>query len=99
METEIIIKNTVIIGAILGLTFLSQQPYFRGNHVAFNFPILKKGEAYVNDSFLSKTGDLLKTNPYASLSGEVSDKTANLTNLIAMRYIKTANKENQKAFP
>jgi hypothetical protein len=91
MELGLIIKNTVIIGVILGLIFASQLPYFRGNHTTFNFPLLKKGEAYINSSFLAKGSDLFKNSPYANIGGEVTNKASALSSQVSTQVTNLQN--------
>lgn len=72
---SVFIKNSVIIFAILGVVFFSQQPYVKGTSKNFNFPLLKKGTGYSN---VSKIGDWIKNNVYSKIGGPPAEIGANL---------------------
>jgi len=78
------IKNIIIIGVILTAAFLSQGGYFKNTSKFFNFPLLKKGSTYSdnsNNSNLAKETDLVKEsqnylkNIYSNVSGEAVKRT------------------------
>jgi hypothetical protein len=64
MEIGIIAKNIVIIGAILGAAFLSQQPFFKSNSKNYFY-----SQGLKKDTAISKTGDWLKSNVFSKISG------------------------------
>jgi len=56
-----VIRNLIIIGGILGITFLSQQPWINGVNQTYFFPVIKKAEDSINNSFLGKAGSWIST--------------------------------------
>lgn len=56
-----VIRNLIIIGSILGIAFLSQQPWLNSTTQTYIYPTLKKSGDYVGNSFLGKTGEWLKS--------------------------------------
>jgi len=65
MEIRLIVKNTIIVGGILGLAFLSQQPFFSSNSKNFAYSngltaAISKNVAgaqdWFNDNVSSKIG-------------------------------------------
>ncbi len=66
MEIGVFIKNIVIISAVLGVVFLSQQPYFRGISKNYVYSGVKNG-----DTYLKKASNWFHNNIYPRTSGEV----------------------------
>ena len=69
-----IIRNLLIIGSILGIAFLSQQPWLNSTTQTYVFPFFEKGQAYASGTFLGKTGDWLQDNVYSKFTNEAEKR-------------------------
>ncbi len=69
-----IVRNLIIIGSILAIAFLSQQPWLDGVTQTYVFPVVKKGGDLLSNSFLGKTGNWVssKLTNEAAKRGEVA---------------------------
>lgn len=62
-----IIRNLIIIGSILGITFLSQQAQINGITHTYLYPMIKKSGDYISSSIFGKAGE--------SISSKFTDET------------------------
>jgi hypothetical protein len=100
MFGNILIKNIIILGLIIGGGFLSQQPYFQSAGKTLISPFMKKGDSYV-----TQAADWAKTSLYPKEGGEVmgaieqeienqknnlqKDTTTAIKNFVAQKALQT----------
>lgn len=70
MKVGVFLKNGGVIGLILLMIFLSQQPYFKDVSKNFTFPFLKKGNGYFSNAPL----DWLRANVYPRVALEAEKR-------------------------
>lgn len=76
MNTGLVIRNLLIVSAISGVAFLSQQNYFGENKEVkgFDLSLLKQNNVIPGNHYLSNAYEWLNDNVYEKVSGGLKDK-------------------------
>jgi len=77
MFKKVLIRNGLIVAALLGVVFLSQQSYFQGISKTFKFPLLEKTSGFLNNSPVNKVSDLFQASTYSNVGDTISQEAAN----------------------
>src|SRR3989344_4813113 len=72
----VFITNSLIIAAILGVTFLSQLSYIKGTSKTFKFPVLEKTGSFFKNSPLNGVNNLFKASTYSNVGDTLSQEAA-----------------------
>lgn len=85
------IQYIILIIIVLAIAFLSQQPYFR----EYGKSLFSKGIEAVQ-GYMAKGANWVNSNVYPKIGGEVSQKTAIITNEINQQKQNTAQNISDK---